>query len=82
MTYSTQKPDPILAKSSEVCLLKAGGVPSGGLSNQFILDNVSRSAATNVGLTKGNFLPKAYSFASNTGDLLFILSFLVSLLYY
>jgi hypothetical protein len=45
MTYSTQKPDPILVKSSEVCLLKAGGVPSGGLSNQFILDNVSRSAA-------------------------------------
>ncbi|KAK2438811.1 hypothetical protein QL285_023547 [Trifolium repens] len=68
MTYSTQKPDPILAKSSEICLLKAGGVPSGGLSNQFILDNVSRSAATNVGLTKGNFLPKAYSFASNTGN--------------
>ncbi|PNY08880.1 hypothetical protein L195_g005417 [Trifolium pratense] len=68
MTYSTQKSDHILAKSSEVCLLKAGGAPSGGLSNQFILDNVPRSAATNVGLTKGNFLPKAYSFASNTGN--------------
>ncbi|KAK2384848.1 hypothetical protein QL285_072149 [Trifolium repens] len=43
MTYSTQKPDPILAKSSEVC-------------------------SYNAGLTKDNFLPKAYSFASNTGN--------------
>ncbi|AET04742.2 hypothetical protein MtrunA17_Chr8g0384271 [Medicago truncatula] len=68
MLYSTQKSDHVPAKSSEVCLLKAGGVPSVGLSDQFVLDNVSRSAATNVGLTRGNFLPKAYSFASNTGN--------------
>ncbi|CAI8590812.1 unnamed protein product [Vicia faba] len=59
--------DHILAKSSEVCLLKAGGVPSDGLSNQFFLDNVSRSASTHVGLTRGSF-PKAYSFASNSGN--------------
>ncbi|RDX93685.1 hypothetical protein CR513_24016, partial [Mucuna pruriens] len=63
-----QKSDHILAKSSEICLLKAGGLPSSGLSNQFILDNVSRSAATHVGLTRGNFLPTSYSFASNTGN--------------
>jgi len=75
MLYSTQKSDHVPAKSSEVCLLKAGGVPSVGLSDRFVLDNVSRSAATNVGLTRGNFLPKGYSFASNTGDLLLMLSF-------
>lgn len=75
MMYSAQKSDHIRAKSSEVCLLKAGGVPSGGLANQFLLDNVSMSAATHVGLTRGSFLPKSYSFASNTGDLLFICPF-------
>ncbi|KAI5447431.1 uncharacterized protein LOC127079173 isoform X1 [Lathyrus oleraceus] len=64
----TKNSDDILAKSSEVCLLKAGGVPSDGLSNQFFLDNVSRSAATHVGLTRGSFLPKAYSFPTNTGN--------------
>nr|XP_004503940.1 uncharacterized protein LOC101491263 isoform X2 [Cicer arietinum] len=68
MMYSAQKSDHIRAKSSEVCLLKAGGVPSGGLANQFLLDNVSMSAATHVGLTRGSFLPKSYSFASNTGN--------------
>ncbi|XP_061374363.1 uncharacterized protein LOC133316603 isoform X2 [Gastrolobium bilobum] len=65
---SAQKSDHVLSKSSEVCVLKAGGLPSGGLSNQFLLDNVSRSAATQVGLTRSNFLPKSYSFASNTGN--------------
>ncbi|CAK8530950.1 unnamed protein product [Lathyrus sativus] len=64
----TKNSDDILAKRSEVCLLKAGGVPSDGLSNQFFLDNVSRSAATHVGLTRGSFLPKAYSFPSNAGN--------------
>ncbi|XP_058723869.1 uncharacterized protein LOC131595526 isoform X1 [Vicia villosa] len=64
----TKSSDDILAKSSEVCLLKAGGVPSDGLPNQFFLDNVSRSAATHVGLTRGSFLPKNYSFPSNTGN--------------
>ncbi|TKY72016.1 hypothetical protein E2542_SST00750 [Spatholobus suberectus] len=63
-----QKSDNILAKSSEICLLKAGGLPSSGLSSQFLLDNVSRSAATHVGLTRNNFLPTSYSFASNTGN--------------
>ncbi|KAL2341172.1 hypothetical protein Fmac_009112 [Flemingia macrophylla] len=63
-----QNSDDILAKSSEICLLKAGGLPSSGLSNQFLLDNVSRSAATHVGLTRSNFLPASYSFASNTGN--------------
>ncbi|ESW19854.1 hypothetical protein PHAVU_006G161000 [Phaseolus vulgaris] len=63
-----QKSDYIHAKSSEVCLLKAGGLPSSSLSNQFLLDNVSRSAATHVGLTRSNFLPTSYSFASNTGN--------------
>ncbi|XP_020221231.1 uncharacterized protein LOC109803941 isoform X3 [Cajanus cajan] len=63
-----KKSDHILAKSSEICLLKAGGLPSSGLSNQFLLDNVSRSAATHVGLTRSNFLPASYSFASNTGN--------------
>ncbi|XP_027358853.1 uncharacterized protein LOC113867635 isoform X2 [Abrus precatorius] len=56
------------AKNSEICLLKAGGLPSGGLSNQFLLDNVSRPAATHVGLTRSNFLPTSFSFASNTGN--------------
>ncbi|KAH1146459.1 hypothetical protein GYH30_041886 [Glycine max] len=62
-----QKSDHILAKSSEIGLLKAGGLPSSGLSNQF-LDNVSRSAATYGGLTRSNFLPTSYSFGSNTGS--------------
>lgn len=66
MMYSAQKSDHILAKSSEVCLTKAGGMPSRGLSNQFIHDN----AATHAGLTNGNFPPKAYSFASNPGNTL------------
>ncbi|XP_047158036.1 uncharacterized protein LOC124828688 isoform X3 [Vigna umbellata] len=65
---SPQKSDHILAKSSEVCILKAGGLPSSGLSNQFLLDNVSRSTATHVGLTRSNFLPTSYSFSSNTGN--------------
>ncbi|XP_027933703.1 uncharacterized protein LOC114189193 isoform X1 [Vigna unguiculata] len=65
---SPQKSDHILAKSSEVCVLKAGGLPSNGLSNQFLLDNVSRSTATHVGLTRSNFLPTSYSFSSNTGN--------------
>ncbi|XP_014621232.1 uncharacterized protein [Glycine max] len=62
-----QKSDHILAKSSEIGLLKAGGLPSSGLPNQF-LDNVSRSAGTNGGLTRSNFLPTSYSFVSNTGN--------------
>ncbi|KAJ1414262.1 PapD-like superfamily [Sesbania bispinosa] len=66
--FSAQKSDHSLAKSSEICLLKAGGLPNSGLSNQLLLDNVSRSAATHVGLTRNNFLPKSYSFASNTGN--------------
>ncbi|MED6156952.1 hypothetical protein PIB30_018872 [Stylosanthes scabra] len=57
----------ILAKSSEPSMLKEG-LPSGGLSNQFLVDNVSRSAATHMGLTRSNFLSKPYSFASNTGN--------------
>ncbi|XP_057758124.1 uncharacterized protein LOC130977120 isoform X2 [Arachis stenosperma] len=57
----------ILAKSSEISMLKEGP-PSGGLSNQFLVDNVSRSAATHTGLTRSNFLSKPYSFASNTGN--------------
>ncbi|WVY92508.1 hypothetical protein V8G54_031596 [Vigna mungo] len=65
---SPQKSDHILTKSSEVCILKAGGLPSSGLSNQFLLDNVSRSTATHVGLTRSNFLPTSYSFSSNTGN--------------
>lgn len=65
-----QKSDHILAKSSEIGLLKAGGLPSSGLPNQF-LDNVSRSAATYGGLTRSNFLPTSYSFGSNTGKLIY-----------
>ncbi|MED6143113.1 hypothetical protein PIB30_003827 [Stylosanthes scabra] len=57
----------ILAKSSETSMLKEG-LSSGGLSNQFVVDNVSRSAATHIGLTRSNFLSKPYSFASNTGN--------------
>ncbi|KAE9594622.1 hypothetical protein Lalb_Chr18g0055751 [Lupinus albus] len=65
---SAQNSGHILAKSSEVCLLKAGALPSGGLSNQFLVDNVSRSAATHVGLMRSNFLPKSYAFANNSGN--------------
>lgn len=76
-----QKSDHILAKSSEIGLLKAGGLPSSGLSNQF-LDNVSRSAGTNGGLTRSNFLPTSYSFVSNTGKLIYYrVIFLFLLLY-
>ncbi|KAK7245716.1 hypothetical protein RIF29_40565 [Crotalaria pallida] len=57
-----------LAKSSEVCLLKAGAIPTGGLSNPFLVDSVSRSASTHVGLTRNNFLPKSYPFANNSGN--------------
>lgn len=64
---SAQNSGHILVKSSEICMRK-GGLPSGGLSNQFLVDNVSRSAAPHVGLTRSNFLPKSYSFATNTGN--------------
>ncbi|XP_019418985.1 PREDICTED: uncharacterized protein LOC109329690 isoform X3 [Lupinus angustifolius] len=62
---SAQNSGHILAKSSEVCLLKGGALPSSGLSNQFLVDNVSRSAATHV-LMRNNFLPKSYAFANNS----------------
>ncbi|KAK7303160.1 hypothetical protein RJT34_14061 [Clitoria ternatea] len=65
-----QNSDHILTKTSEICLLKAGGMPSGSLSDQFLLDNVSRSSATHVGLTRSNFLPSSYSFSSSTGNAL------------
>ncbi|KAI4317651.1 hypothetical protein L6164_025505 [Bauhinia variegata] len=63
-----QNPGQILSKSSEDCMNKAGGLPSRILSNQFIVDNVSRPVATPVGLTKSNYLPRPYSFASKTGN--------------
>ncbi|KAK7331322.1 hypothetical protein VNO77_25544 [Canavalia gladiata] len=63
-----QKSDHILAKNSEICLVKAESLPGGGLSNQFLLDNVSKSAATHVGLTRSNFIPTSFSFTSNTGN--------------
>ncbi|OIV95801.1 hypothetical protein TanjilG_20251 [Lupinus angustifolius] len=65
---SAQNSGHILAKSSEVCLLKGGALPSSGLSNQFLVDNVSRSAATHV-LMRNNFLPKSYAFANNSGPM-------------
>ncbi|OIV91946.1 hypothetical protein TanjilG_23207 [Lupinus angustifolius] len=46
----------------------AGALPSGGLSNQFVVDNVSTSAATHVGLMRRNFLPKSSPFANNSGN--------------
>lgn len=67
---AAQKSGHSLEQSSEICSLKAGGLPSGGLSNQSHVDNVSRSAPSHVGLTGSNYLPKSYSFASNTGNLL------------
>ena len=65
---SDQNHNQIFAKRPEICVSNVGGQPS-GLSNQFLVDNVSRSAATPIGLTRSNFLQKPFSFASNTGNL-------------
>ncbi|CAL0301213.1 unnamed protein product [Lupinus luteus] len=65
---SAQNSGHILAKSSELCLPKAGALPSSGLPNQFLVDNASRSAATHVVLMRNSFLPKSYAFANNSGN--------------
>ncbi|KAF7813692.1 uncharacterized protein G2W53_034668 [Senna tora] len=65
---SAQSPSHILAKSPDICSRKAEGLPAGSLSNQFLVNNVSRPAVTPLGLTRSNFLPKPYSFASSTGN--------------
>ncbi|KAK4283558.1 hypothetical protein QN277_000496 [Acacia crassicarpa] len=64
---SAQSPNHILAKSSGMCMSKAEELPTSSLSNQFVV-NVSRPAAPPLGLTRSSFLPKPYSFASNTGN--------------
>lgn len=78
---SSQSPNHILAKSSDIYMHKAEGLPTSSLSNQFLVNNVSRSAATPLGFTRSNFLPKPYSFASNTGNLFLnwiMVSFIIS----
>ncbi|XP_054795418.1 uncharacterized protein LOC129300846 isoform X3 [Prosopis cineraria] len=64
---SVRSPNHILAKSSDICLRKAEDLPASNLPNQFVV-NVSRPAAPHLGLTRSSFLPKPYSFASNTGN--------------
>ncbi|KAH9683252.1 Sgf11 (transcriptional regulation protein) protein [Citrus sinensis] len=67
---SVQTPDQILAQNSEMYLGKSRGyLPTTNFSNQFQADNVPRSQSSTVGLTS-KYLPKAYSFAGNSGKLL------------
>ncbi|GAY36032.1 hypothetical protein CUMW_019940 [Citrus unshiu] len=67
---SVQTPDQILAQNSEMYLGKSGGyLPTTNFSNQFQADNIPRSQSSTVGLTS-KYLPKAYSFAGNSGKLL------------
>ncbi|KDO75045.1 hypothetical protein CISIN_1g019394mg [Citrus sinensis] len=66
---SVQTPDQILAQNSEMYLGKSRGyLPTTNFSNQFQADNVPRSQSSTVGLTS-KYLPKAYSFAGNSGSL-------------
>lgn len=66
---SVQTPDQILVQNSEMYLGKSRGyLPTTNFSNQFQADNVPRSQSSTVGLTS-KYLPKAYSFAGNSGSL-------------
>ncbi|KAK6254571.1 hypothetical protein SCA6_015876 [Theobroma cacao] len=68
---SLQKPDQILAQSSEVCLSKSVGcLPSNDFSNQPPIDNIPRPQAAAVGLARSKYISKPYSFAGNSGKLL------------
>ncbi|XVF38631.1 hypothetical protein REPUB_Repub20aG0118900 [Reevesia pubescens] len=68
---SLQKPDQVLAQTSEVCLSKSGGcLPSNDFSNQHPIDNIPRPQAAAVGLTRSKYISKPYSFAGNSGKLL------------
>ncbi|KAL7178069.1 hypothetical protein ACSBR2_031260 [Camellia fascicularis] len=66
---SVQKPDQILADSSDAYLGKLGGcMPAANFSNHVSsVNNILRPQTASIGIARSNYHSKPYSFAGNTG---------------